>query len=280
MTGEDYHRHRASSPSYRSLRASDRWLAQTPRPAAPRSLLAETAEACASRCCVLERRLAGKARRGAEAALDSQQPIEFGDTLASATGAGLQVPRADGDGEIGDGRILGLPRAMRDEAVVAVSPGEFDRLQGFRDCSDLVELDQDGVAHALVDPALEDLGIGAEDVVADQLHLRAEVRGQDLPALPIVLGETVLDQHDRVLPNPRLPQLDHFLGCFCRLVGLEMDVLAVLPHLAGRGIEAERDLLAGLQAGFDDRLEDDLDRLLVRLEVRCEAAFVADAGRV
>src|SRR5512144_1411719 len=59
-----------------------------------------------------------------------------------------------------------------------------------------------------------------------------------------------------------------------------MYVLAVLPHLSVRGIEAERDLLAGLQAGFDDRLEDYLDRLLVRLEVRSEAAFVADTGRV
>ena len=35
-----------------------------------------------------------------------------------------------------------------------------------------------------------------------------------------------------------------------------------------------------LQPGLADRLEHDFDRLAVRLQVRREAAFVADAGRL
>jgi hypothetical protein len=50
-------------------------------------------------------------------------------------------------------------------------------------------------------------------------------------------------------------------------------------QLRGGDIERERDLLAGLVARPIDRLENDLDRLLVALQVRREAALVADAGR-
>ena len=53
-------------------------------------------------------------------------------------------------------------------------------------------------------------------------------------------------------------------------------VLAVLVELAGRAVEADRDLLAGGVAGLVDRLEDHLDRFLVVLHVGREAALVAD----
>jgi len=39
-------------------------------------------------------------------------------------------------------------------------------------------------------------------------------------------------------------------------------------------------LAAGLQPGLCDRFEDDLNRLAIGFEVWCEAAFVADPGRL
>ena len=42
-------------------------------------------------------------------------------------------------------------------------------------------------------PSLQALGVGDEQVVADQLHLAAQLAGQLLPAVPVVLGQAVLD---------------------------------------------------------------------------------------
>ena len=50
-----------------------------------------------------------------------------------------------------------------------------------------------------VDPPLQPLDVGHEDVVADQLDAVAELVGQRLPALRIVLGHAVLDRRDRVI---------------------------------------------------------------------------------
>ena len=48
------------------------------------------------------------------------------------------------------------------------------------------------------DAALEPLDVGDEQVVADDLDLVAELVGQRLPAVPVVLVERVLDGDDRV----------------------------------------------------------------------------------
>ncbi len=41
-----------------------------------------------------------------------------------------------------------------------------------------------------------------EQVVADELDLAAELVGEQLPAVPVVLGAAVLDRDDRVLVSP------------------------------------------------------------------------------
>ena len=46
-------------------------------------------------------------------------------------------------------------------------------------------------------PSCKPLGVGHEQVVADQLHLAAQLACQLLPAVPVVLGQAVLDGADR-----------------------------------------------------------------------------------
>ena len=46
-------------------------------------------------------------------------------------------------------------------------------------------------------PVFRRFGVGDEQVVADELDLAAEFRGQLLPAGPVVLGQAVLDRADR-----------------------------------------------------------------------------------
>src|SRR3546814_7012127 len=64
---------------------------------------------------------------------------------------------------------------------------------------DLVDLHQHGVALSTVDAALEPLHVGDEQVVADQLGAGAELVGDRLPTVPVLLVEGVLDRDDRIV---------------------------------------------------------------------------------
>ena len=57
---------------------------------------------------------------------------------------------------------------------VAVAAREIDRVERLRQRADLVDLDQDRVGDAAVDALLERLDVGDEQVVAHELHARAE----------------------------------------------------------------------------------------------------------
>ncbi len=60
---------------------------------------------------------------------------------------------------------------MRDHRSVAGLVRERDRLERLGERADLVELDQDRVRDAGVDPAAQDGGVGNEDVVADDIFV-------------------------------------------------------------------------------------------------------------
>ena len=108
------------------------------------------------------------------------------------------------------------PRAARER-------DRFDRL-GQR--ADLVELDEDGVRRVLLDRPGDPLGVRDQQVVADELDGRPQPLGQVPPALPVVLGEAVLERDDRVARGPIGPQVD-------QLTGIERPALA-RQHVARR----------------------------------------------
>src|SRR3546814_4779082 len=56
-----------------------------------------------------------------------------------------------GDGEVGDGGVLGLAGAVRHHRRVGGGVRHLHRLQGLAEGADLVHLDQDGVGDALAD---------------------------------------------------------------------------------------------------------------------------------
>ena len=110
------------------------------------------------------------ARAGAELLFDPQQLVVLGDAVGAARRAGLDLAGAGADGEIGDRRVFGLARAVRDDAGVAGVARHRHGVERFGDGADLIQLDQHRVADALVDAALQDLRVGHEHVVADELH--------------------------------------------------------------------------------------------------------------
>ncbi len=154
-----------------------------------------------------------------------------------------------------------------------------DGVERLGDRADLIQFDQQGIADFFVDAFPQNLRIRHEHIVADQLHAVAKMLRQQLPAVPVAFGDAVFDRRDRVLPDPVLVQLDHFLGralAFARF--LERVAAISGPELARRDIERDEDVVAGLAPRFADGLQHDFDGLAVGLQVRREAAFVADAG--
>ena len=65
---------------------------------------------------------------------------------------------------------------------------DLDRVKRFRQAADLVDLDQDRVADALLDAVGQADRIGHEQIVTDQLDLLADGGGEGCPAFPVVLG--------------------------------------------------------------------------------------------
>ena len=157
--------------------------------------------------------------------------------------------------------------------------GQLDRLEGLGEGADLVDLHQDAVADAGLDAAGELLGVGDEEVVADELHAAAEALGEELPALPVVLAHAVFDGDDGVAVAEPFEVVDHLnRGQRAALAGEAVDLGLGIPELRGGAVEGEAEVAARLVAGCDDGLDDDGERSLVVGQVGGKAALVAHAG--
>ena len=168
---------------------------------------------------------------------------------------------------------------MRRDAAIAGCGRDRHGIQRLGDGANLVQLHQQGIAHSLGNALLENRQVGDEDVVADQLHLVAELLGQQLPAGPIRFGQAVLDRDHGILPCPVGPHRDHggrVKGALARSLEIVSSVAGV--ELAGRRVEGDEHVLAGLVARLADGFHHHVERVAVRFEIGCEAALVADAG--
>ena len=89
--------------------------------------------------------------RAPSSASIAQQPVVLGDAVRARERAGLDLPAAGADREIGDRGVLGLAGAVRHHRGVARRARAPHRLERLGQRPDLVHLDQDRVADALLD---------------------------------------------------------------------------------------------------------------------------------
>ena len=89
--------------------------------------------------------------------------------VGSTRRSGLDLPRARGDREVRDRRVLGLTRSMRNHARVAGLARHLDGRERFTHRADLVELDQNRVADLLRDPFFQNRRVRHEHIVTDEL---------------------------------------------------------------------------------------------------------------
>src|SRR5512142_2865046 len=90
----------------------------------------------------LERAPAGVAGLGAQLLLDAEQLVVLGDAVGAGGRAGLDLAAVAGHGQVGDGGVLGLARAVAHHAGVPGAVGHADGLEGLGERPDLVHLDQ------------------------------------------------------------------------------------------------------------------------------------------
>jgi hypothetical protein len=202
---------------------------------------------------------------------DGKQPVVFCDALAAAKRAGLDLATACANSKIGDERVLGFPRSMRDDSVVTRYLCKRDAIQRFRDGPNLIELDEDGVGDAL----REYLWVGYEIIVADNLDFFSELACEQQPAFDVVFRHSVFERYDRVFFDEIDVKFTHAGGCTVRPIGLCEDVFAIVEKLARRWIKSNCDIRSGLITGINNCLHYNPDRFFVVFQIRREATFVA-----
>jgi hypothetical protein len=149
--------------------------------------------------------------RSLQVFLNAKQLVVLGDAIGAAGRAGFDLAGVGGHGDVGDGRVLGFAAAMADDGRETVAASQLDAVERLRQRADLVHLDENAVAGSLGDAVAQALGVGHEQIVADQLNFAAELARQFLPAIPIVLGQAVLKRTDWPALAQLLPQVDHLI---------------------------------------------------------------------
>lgn len=86
---------------------------------------------------------------------------------------------------------------MGDHLRVPCFTAGLHRLQGLGDRADLVYLDQCSVADAVLDRVGDDVAVGDEDVVSDDLDAVTESLGELDPAVSVVFCQAVFDAPHR-----------------------------------------------------------------------------------
>src|SRR5690606_38029270 len=137
-------------------------------------------------------------RLAAQLLFNAQQLVVLGDAVGTAQGAGLDLTGGSAYGQVGNGAVLGFTRTVGNYRGVTGGLGHLDGFQGLGQRANLVELDQDRVAGALVDAFPDNLGVSHEQCVTDQLYLLSDLVGHNVPARPVGLVHAIFDGNDRV----------------------------------------------------------------------------------
>ena len=144
----------------------------------------------------------------------------------------------------------------------------------------MVHLHEDRVGHARVDSLAEEIDVGDEEVVANQLALVANGVGEFLPSGPVVLVATVLDRVDRVFRYEVLV-VGHELIAGVGLAGRffeDVFLLLGVVELRGSDVESEGDVLAQFVTGAFDGSGDGIEGIGGGVKIRSESTFVTNRG--
>ena len=208
--------------------------------------------------------------------MNSQKLVVLAYAIGSRHRAGLDLPGICRNREIGNKRVFAFTRPMRDDDAVRRLSRHIDGIQGFGERTDLIHLNEDCIRDAHSHAAREAFRVGDKKIVADELYLPAQLSCEHLPAIPVVLGEAILDRDDRILRHPVSVEFDHICCALGRLIGFLENVSTVLVvELTRRGIQSHPDLIPRLVTGGFNSSQNQVDRLVIRFQIRRKPSFIA-----
>lgn len=97
--------------------------------------------------------------------LDTEDLVELGETLRTGRSTGLDLTGAETDDDVGNGDVLGLTGAVGDHDTPATGVGVLGGLDGLGEGTDLVDLEQEGIAGLELDGLLDAEGVGDSQVI-------------------------------------------------------------------------------------------------------------------
>ncbi len=101
---------------------------------------------------------------------------------------------------------------MADHSPVPGPFGSFHGVESLRKRADLIHLDENGVADTLLDASAKNVLVGDEDVVPNELGPGTQEVGVGLPPVPVILGETIFDRHQREVVQQLGQEGGHLIG--------------------------------------------------------------------
>ena len=167
---------------------------------------------------------------------------------------------------------------MRDNRGVASVFRHFDRSQRFGQRTDLVEFDQDGVNDAFLDAFFQDLGVGYEQIVANQLDFVAQHFGLVSKAGPVRLVQAIFDGNDRILFGQIFQEVGELFRGECFVAFASQNVFAIFVELRGCTVHRQSDVGTQLVARCFYRFSDNSQCFGVGTQVRRVATFIAHSG--
>jgi hypothetical protein len=214
-----------------------------------------------------------------ELLLDTEDLVELGKTLRSGGSTSLDLTGTETDNDVSNGDILSLTGTVRNHDTPGGSEGVLGSLDGLGDGTDLVDLEEKGVASLGLDGLLDERGVGDSQVITDNLLVvdLTEVS----PGLPVILSEGVLDGDNGVLGSELLVLVGELL-VGNPLLGVGLGVLEVKIVLLGVNlVELGRgnihgDVHLASVAGLLDGLSDKLESLLGGLNVGSDTTLVTN----
>ena len=194
--------------------------------------------------------IGAEGRHRAELLFDAQEPVVLGHPLRARRRAGLDLSAAAGDRQVGDERIFGLARAVRDHRAEAGARAIAIVSRVSVSVPIWLSLIRIALAAFLAMPRSRNVSVGDEQIVADELHCARRACVVRAPAVPVVFGQAVFESRRSDIfrsSSSRTRSSPPRSSSTCRS---SRSVGAVLPHLARRRIERDGHVLARLVAGL------------------------------
>lgn len=218
----------------------------------------------------------------AEEFFNTHQLIVFADTVGTRSRTGLDLTCTQSHCEVGDGSVFSFARAVRHHCSIFVSLSQLNSVDGFGEGTDLVNLDEDRVSHALFKTHSQTFNVGYKQVVAHELALAADGVGEEFPAVPVVFSHTVFDRDDRIFFNPTFPIVNHLARSKFFACGPFEFINAFFHIIEFRrcGVEGDADIVVRFIASVFHSLKDHFNSFFIRFQIRSETAFVANISRI